>query len=381
MNTENIEKIKYIHIMSHISIVYNAQIVYMINENNKEFKEEEHLFIISNQKVYEPIKHYKNVMFLDDISVDIKQLKKYANMSKYIFLHSNTLSEKVLYRLDDNILNKIIWCEWGHDLYDKREEPKTIYRKIRRVIGDIIRLNYIKKKQIQKFYAIGIGFQYDAIEVRRRFGNNMKIVMTPYGYIKDNKKNIDNIINNTVEEKEYKKIMVGHSAYDFLNHKKLFSQLAKYKDENIKISLVLAYGCDDYAEEVKKEAIKLFGNDKVEIIDKMMSQEEYLKYLSTVDICLLDYKHQAALGNIYFLLYMGKKLFLNKDGIIKLFANLENIETYNIEDIDKMDYAEFSRKIENPLYGKQFAEFHINDENYIKIWENTLEELNNNLNG
>ena len=135
------------------------------------------------------------------------------------------------------------------------------------------------------------------------------------------------------------------------------------------------FDTEEYAEKVKEEARRLFNEEKIEIIDKMMSKEEYLNYLSTVDVCLLDYKHQAALGNIYFLLYMGKKLFLNKDGIIKLFSTLENIETYNIDSINQMDYDEFSQEIKDITYGKQFAEFHINEKNYIKLWKNTIKEL------
>ena len=107
----------------------------------------------------------------------------------------------------------------------------------------------------------------------------------------------------------------------------------------------------------------------------MMNYEQYVKYLSTVDVCLLDYKHQAALSNIYMLLYMKKKIFLNKEGIIKLFTILENIETYNIDDIHNMNFEEFSKEIDNYQNGKQFAEFHINEENYKNLWYNTLKSL------
>ena len=151
------EKVKYIHIMSHISTIYNAQIVYMINENEKDFNKNEHLFIISNLQVYKPIKKYKNVIFLEDISTDVKQFKKYANMCEYIFLHSNTLSTKMLLSLNNDILNKIIWCEWGHDLYDNRETPKTIYKKIRRIVGNTVRFlpDYIRRKKYKNFMLLG----------------------------------------------------------------------------------------------------------------------------------------------------------------------------------------------------------------------------------
>lgn len=361
MHSSNTGKLKYIHIMSHKSLIYNAQIVNMINENKEQFSKEEHLFVISDSEVYEQVKKYNNTVWVKDISTNIRQFKNYANKCEYIFLHSNTLSTKILLFLNNKTLNKIIWCEWGHDLYNKEK--------------------YIRKKRIQKFYAIGIGFQYDAIEAKRKYGSNMKIVMTPYGYKKDNQKKIDEIIENSKMEKDYKKIMIGHSAYEFLNHIDLLHKLSKYRDENIKISLVLAYGCEEYAEKVKNEAIMLFGKEKVEIIDKLMSQEEYIKYLSTVDICLLDYKHQSALGNIYYLLYMGKKLFLNKNGVIKLFTILENIETYNTDEIECMNYEEFSKKVLSPKYGKQFAEFHISEKNYVELWKNTISELKKNNRG
>lgn len=369
-----LKKVKYVHIMSHFSTVYNVQIVYMINENLSYFNKDEHLFIISNRNVYEQVKDYENVILEKNISTNFKKFKKYANMCNYIFLHSNTLSAKVLALSSKKTLNKIVWCEWGHDLYDGKTIGKQkISLNIRNISKRI--KNLIKKEKSKKFYAIGIGFQYDVIEAKRKYGKNMRIVMTPYGYVKDNKAKIDNIIKDNKKDNNYTKIMIGHSAYPFLNHIELMKKLEKYKDENIKISLVLAYGDDKYSKTVQSEAKRIFGSNKVEIIEKMMSQEEYIKYLETVDICCLDYKHQAALANTYMLLYMGKKLFLNRDGILKLFTILENIETYNINDIDKMNFEEFKKPINNPKLGKQFAEFHIDEKNYLSIWKNTISNL------
>lgn len=368
---------KYMHIMSHESTVYNAQIVNMINENEDDFNKEDHLFVISNSDVYNQVKHFENVIFEPNISKSVKIFKKYAKECNYIFLHSNTLSAKILLCSNKNILNKIVWCEWGHDLYDRKEKSSNIIRTIaKKIIKGIPK--FIKRIRTKKYYAVGIGFQYDAIEAKRKFGKDMRIVMTPYGYVKNNKEKIDNIIENNKNNNEYTKIMVGHSAYPFLNHISLLNKLAKYKDENIKISLVLAYGSKEYAETVKAEAKKIFSDNQIEIIEDMMSQEEYIKYLTTVDICCLDYKHQAALANIYMLLYMGKKLFLNRDGIVKLFTTLENIETYNTNDIGSIEFKEFKAPIKNIKYGKQFAEFHIDEKNYISLWKNTIKDLEEN---
>ena len=140
------KKVKYIHIMSHMSIIYNFEVVQMINENSQYFNQDDHLFVISNKNVYEQAKRYKNVIYETDISINAKKIKKYADMCNYIFLHSNTLSTKVIVLLNKKILNKIIWCEWGHDLYDKKEKTKSRIRsKIKGILKSITK--FIKKEK------------------------------------------------------------------------------------------------------------------------------------------------------------------------------------------------------------------------------------------
>lgn len=364
---------KIVHIMPHSSVLYNGTIIEMINTNINDFKIEEHLFIVSNEKVYNAYKNYENVILETNICKNMKLFKKYTENCDCIFLHSNTLNAHQLLTLNKKILKKIIWCEWGHDLYKNKKNDYKIKEFVKSIIKFIP--NIIRTHRIKKIYAVGIGFQYDAIEVKQIYGRNMKIVMTPYGYRRDNKKQVDKIIQETNKDNKIIRIMIGHSAYKFLNHFKILQMLQKYKYNNIKISLVLAYGDKEYKRKVIEYAIELFGKDKVEIIDKMMNQTEYIKYLNTVDICILDYKHQAALGNIYYLLYMGKKLYLNKDGIIKLFTTLEGIETYNVSAIEKMSFEEFSKPIDDVKYGIEFAEFHIDEKNYIKLWKRTINEM------
>ena len=171
--------------------------------------------------------------------------------------------------------------------------------------------------------------------------------------------------------------MIGHCAYQFLRHIEIMDLLKKYKDENLLISLVLSYGDMEYARKVEEYAIQTFGNDKVEIIRKLMSPMEYIEYLNTVDICILDYKHQAALGNFWRLLYLEKKIFLNKDGILKLFANFEGAETYCVENIKNMNFEQFTKRLNDPQSCKKSVEFYIDENNILNMWKNSINELEN----
>lgn len=357
------------------SVIFNGLIIERFNNRLLGFNPEDHHFIITDTETYKKFSHYKNTS-LDEllISSNMKSFKNYINQSEYIFLHCNTLNVWQLLLLNRKELNKIIWVVWGSDLY--RSSLYDGYRKkIMRFFGDLIRLNFVREYKIKQFKAIGIGFKYDALEVNQRFGNQIKMLTTPYGYRPDIKDKLDEILSEPILKNKPYKIMIGHSAYPFLNHIDIMNKLKKYKKENIIISLILSYGNMKYAKKVKDHAIALFGIDKVEIINDFMPLDLYIKHLKSVDACILDYKHQSALGNFYILLYFGKKLFLNSGGILRLSTVLEAVEAYSVEDIDEMDFKEFSSLLTDNKKGKDFGGFYIDEGNTNDMWKNTLREL------
>lgn len=382
VNNNKFTNYKYVHIMLHTAIIHNSTIVELLNNKDIGFKPSEHRFIIQHRNVYEACNKYSNVVLDEEvISRNMKNFIKYSEQSKYIFLHCNELTARQLLKIDKKIMCKIIWCVWGHDLYyvwHSLSEVTGLYKKTRRLAGNIItKLTDIvctyKNKQM---FAIGIGFKYDAIEVKRKYGKDMRVLTTPYGYIINKKHNIDRIVGDRTEHnlnRSYK-IMIGHSGFKFLNHIDIMKKLIRFKDESIIISLILSYGDTDYAKKVEKYAISNF-KDKVEIIKEFMTADDYLCYLKTVDACILDYKHQSALGNVWRLLYLGKKLYLNKNGIIKMALMLEGIESYNVEDIDYMSFKEFSAPVQDVNNSIKLGTYYIDENTCVDMWKNTLSEL------
>jgi dTDP-N-acetylfucosamine:lipid II N-acetylfucosaminyltransferase len=369
------ETIKYLHIMTHHNSTHNGSIINMINDKCLPFQQSEHIFIMAKESSYEKFKHYENVIFNENIlSSDMKEFNDFAKGSKYVFLHNNNLSYFQILRLKTNTLKKIIWCVWGEQyLYPSKVKAKGLYKKLRRSAGYILR--YLTSNRIRKFYAIGIGFNYDAIAVRKRFGD-IRILAAPYGYQKGKKKKYDEI--TSLSPKKYDqssyKVMIGHSAYPRLQHFKILDMLYKFRNEDMLISLILSYGDMEYAKKVEEYALNLFP-DKVEIINEYMSSDEYIKYLNSVDISILDYTEQAALGNFWSLLYLEKKLYLNDNGILKFCTRLEGIETFNVNDIERMNFNEFVAIPYNNKNSRNYGQFYIDENNYLKMWCNTLNEL------
>ena len=363
----------YIHIMPHHSKVHNYRLIRMIEDNPRLFGNDEHVFVIRDREVFESkMENLRNVILEEDIDKNYKKFCEYVDRSDYVFLHENTIvSLKILCRLKKRRLKKIIWCVWGHDLYTEGSENIGFLRGLKRKISLKIR-----KRISKKFYAIGIGFKYDAIKIRKEYGEDIKIVYAPYGYIKGSKESIDKIIaSNKNVKHNYLKVMIGHSAYEFLNYFNTLDLLKKYKEENIKISMVLVYGDQGYASAVKERAIGIFGQDKVEVISEPMPANKYREYLDSVDVCIFNFSKQAALGNFYDLCYFGKKIFLMKGGILDLAAKGEKMEVFYVSDIEKMAYKDFSSLSFSKENEQKFGEYYVNESNYLKMWKNTLDAL------
>lgn len=364
---------KYIHIMPQGSKIYDYSIIRMFNDDIR-FNSNEHLFIVSSEHIYKLCSNYNNVVYESNIFQNKKKINDYFMWAYVVFLHSNTMSIRELITLNSKQKNKIIWCVWGHDLYRKNINKYSDSNKSKL----LIKLLYfsIYDRLLKKIKGIGIGFDYDRYEVKERFGDQMKIYKTPYFSMELKMEYMSNEIE-TKSNQNNLRVMIGHSAYSFLNHKKVLDSISKYKNENILISLVLSYGSISYKEEIIKYAESVF-NHKIEIIDKELDINSYLNYLKSVDIAIFDHTHQSALSNIYYLLYLNKKIFLNEKGIIAKALSKEGIDYSRISDIPHMSYHEFGKKGKR-ITGKEFAKRHIDPEVIKGVWMNTIRELNREL--
>jgi|GEM_PF-1358231 len=373
---------KYLHIMPQGSVEHNGGIINLITSSDIGFNASEHSFIIFYKDVYEEFQNYSNVFYYENLyKTNFVKFTELSEKYDLIILHSNTLSLLQLYRIPEKILNKIVWVVWGQDLYSSNNyNILNPISTLKRFVRDSIWT--LKKNKIKKFKAIGVGFEYDVVRVKKLFGEKINLVQLPYGYKRNN---IDELNTNILKYKENVspinkpyKIMIGHSAFKFIKHKKIIDKLAKFKDENILISLVLSYGDERYADAIEKYALEKFQDrNKIEIIKDYLSKEEYWEYLQSVDVCILDYTHQSALGNVYLLLYFGKKLILNRNGVIKKGLDDEQIKTFTVNDLDKLDFNELVRPLSNDEICREniVGKFYLSEKDIGNSWLVNLNEL------
>ncbi|APC41943.1 TDP-N-acetylfucosamine:lipid II N-acetylfucosaminyltransferase [Clostridium estertheticum] len=363
---------KYLHIMAHESTIHNSNILELFQSFKKDLNISNY-FIFACKEPYTHFQERNNVKYNSNILkrglTDLKSMYKEYDI---VFIHSFYLRTFRLIFLNKGLCHKIVWCVWGHDLYNRvpyLNQDKNIFKYLDK------KLNlHIMKKKVRDFIGIGIGYKYDSLEVKKLFGDLPYIYRMPYplGYTMNEVKKYSNPYVKGV--KKSINIMIGHSGFPFLNHKSVLDSLLKFKNENIKIYIPFIYGDDLYMDGLEKYAKENFGN-KVNIMRTKLGYCDYIKFVSEMDIAVFDVKHQTALANIYLLLYFGKKLYLSDRGILYQGLDLENIEVCGISEIKHCSFDEFCKPIENPLCGKKFSETVLDEESIKKMWYKSLKYI------
>lgn len=377
---------KYLHVMTHRNSNINGGIIGMMKENPDYFVYREHLFIVTHKDLKQRFIDDYNVVYVPGVfKNNYLKFLAYAKKADVIFLHQNNIFDFIRFIFTPKtVKRKFFWCVWGHDLY--RNNTPLPVRNLAISVKHLIKLVLIEigramiDREIKLYKGIGVGFKYDALEIKKRFQDRIKIYQTPYVSGLTTKV-LDSVMQeeNNVK-KEYYRVMIGHSAHPHLNHMKILETLSRYKEYPICISLVLVYGNLEYAKAVENYAIELFGIDKVEIKSERMSIEEYVQYLNGVDVAIFDQQMQSALGNIYELLYLKKKLFINANGFLKTPFELEGLYMPTTTEIDSMTFEQFVSNDESSAnMGHLFSSHFMEHENRMKMWQRTLYRLEKNI--
>jgi len=331
---KKIKKYKYIHLM--FNDKFNKPFVDFLNKN---FEYKEHLVLCKKWFQEFPFPTGKNVFKIRSfVGLDFSKCEKIIchslfdkELVDYLYEHQNILKEKAY------------WTVFGGDLYNAPRDKKN----------DFVRSNF-------KGYVTG----GDRAYLQRKYDVlNKNFISAPYIF-PITKKMLDNIKKDT---HDFIKIQINNSC-DF-STLEMLDILLKYKKENIKITTILSYGKLEYKKKIIQKGKNIFG-DKFEYVDKFMPPEEYARYLSNIDILILNQNRQQGVGNTYASLYLGNKVFISKkistfedfnNSGIKIYAT-EDIKDLSFEDFVKNDYKE---KTKNIMEREIYNEFYI-----VQKWNN-----------
>ncbi|RDW21448.1 4-alpha-L-fucosyltransferase [Oceanobacillus arenosus] len=329
-----------------------------INFVNKYFNLKQHQFAVIPTLNTVIESKSKNTKYFYSQPFDFILLLRYLNQADRIFLHS-LFSPKimVILFLQPWLLKKCYWIIWGKDLYDYNKARESIKAKSKEFLRAFI---------IKRFGHIVTLVKGDYDLAKKWYG--VKGMYHHGAYITPiSKKNLDTLPLSE-RKKEQLIIQIGNSADPTNNHLEALNKLARFREKNIIIYVPLSYaGNKTYVNLIIEEGKRIFG-DKFIPLTEFLPSKEYSNYLNNIDIAIFNNDRQQALGNIYALLYLNKKVFIRSDTSMWLhFKEKFNIEMNDFLAIEKFNFNEFaySTGVNNQKkITKVFSEDY-----FVSIWE------------
>ena len=358
----------FIHILWHDELKFTTKLVDFFNDKNVVLFDSTHIFVTPFYNVYNHLKKHGNITYYPLKSPrSSKIINHFAPKCDYLVLH-NVCKSTAFFCIRRKYLKKIIWRTWGGN----RLGALPYTRDRLSFLG--IALKYITNHYVincvNHFAGIGIANSVDKIEIQKKFNRNIPLFRMPYP-----NKLIDNTFLSKLNEKSNSKecinILLGHSGFKDDNHIEILKQLIRYKDDNINVYLIFSYGDNEYIKTVK-QYIKHNWKSKITIIEDFLPYQQYLDLLKTMDIAIFDGTYSYALGNIGVLLYLKKKIFLNRNGVIAEAFKSEHIPFVYTDSISSMTFSDFSKPIVYKSDSWKELSIHTYDQ-HIEEWNDIIE--------
>lgn len=269
-----------------------------------------------------------------------------------IFLHNLfSLGPEFICLINPKI--KIAWLSWGFELYDLEwplypliklknrikdsnpfiERIKQKLREYNKIISGTIKGRLKDRKTFNKaitridFFSGVLPIEFDLLTKNKYF--NAKQIF--FNYSSPRSIASSDRINDSIPQKK-DIIQVGHSSYKYLNHTATFRLLKKFSNiDNYTIFSPLNYGNTSYKPKALKSGNDIFGTNFYPLLN-FIDAKEYYKILSSVKIAIYNIERQSGLGNIFYNLWYGTKVFLPKNSITYNNFKSLGIVIFNIEE-------------------------------------------------
>lgn len=280
------------------------------------------------------------------------QLSFFGNLNKRckradrVVIHGLFNSRLLLFLfLNLKIVKKSYWMMWGADLYARHIST------VRGRILDFLRRTIIKNLEGAVTYLEG-DYEY----AKKRWGlkgTYNECILYPSNVFKST-------FPQTKNRESGKNILIGNSADPTNNHVEAFEMVVGATTKDDSVYLPLSYGDEHYREKIISKSKKYFGQRVIPIVD-FIPLNDYLKFLSRIDIAVFNHRRQQAMGVTIGLLGHGKTVYLRTDVSQWDFFKKIGVIACDINDFKKVLLDEPVR-LKNQFRIKEY----FSEENYIK---------------
>lgn len=316
----------------------------------------------------------KEIYFGRNILSGLLRFYRAVRSYDYIAFHSYLYPYwlKGFLALVPGIVKKLIWIEWGADLYTWKSDNHGPLGKLK---------NHVEKKLRTKCAAAVCIFPPDCDHYRQEFPNSRaKVYYAPYcgAEAPEEYRNYDphSRLAESSKNSDTIYIQVGHSATPAVQHIRVLDMLKRFADRNIRIFLPLSYGDELYAEKVRKYAEELFPG-KVICLREMMPKQEYFELLRRVDIAVFHTYRQIALGNIKRMLFRNVKIYMPENSVMYRYFSDNSAPVQKSEELESCSFEELiSVPVAEDQGGfEQFLSSFSDMDTNISLWRAIYDDL------
>lgn len=334
---------------------------FMAHFNNmitSSFDQGEHIFIVYDNRAWDPSKIYnmKNCYYINTFEDEqLMDLLERCSQIVVHYLYTKELTD-FLFR-NGHLLGKTNWLIWGADLYLYRYvgSPDNPIENEAKRTSIIRRLGYITVSFKEEY---DLAKQIYGGGAQHRFGFYPQPI--DFHRYPPARKGRGGKARN---------ILVGNSGYPTNNHKEAFSILSRFRNEDVRIYCPLSYGIQEYIQEVCALGSEIFGRKFIPL-RKFIRPERYLHLLNAMDLIVMNHDRQQAVGNIISSLFLQKKVYMRPQ--ITTYRSLSRlgIKLYDISELADVGFEDiFAFPEEAGLENSNIIEATYSHKNCVESWK------------
>lgn len=259
-----------------------------------------------------------------------------------VFVHSMPFTiYKIISIIPENKI--VIWWGWGFDIYNRaaglppivktnlyKDKTQQFVNKNKYSPGLLLYnfRHFFKRKKVSRYQAEAIrriDYYQPVIKLEMDLMRQNVLFRAKEFYYKDTVSLIEPMFPHPANGD----IILGNSATETNNHLDVLDYVQKYKMKDQKIIMPLSYGNEKYRSWLKPH---LISSDIHPIYD-FMPRDDYFSIVNKCSYAIYGVIRQQAMGNIFYAVSHGIKVFLYKDSLV--YQNMKNLGyvVFAIEDM------------------------------------------------
>jgi len=309
----------------------------------------------NNAKTYKFIKMQSNcelIALSEESLIRILHETKEYNLIVFHGLHDFCC--EIVLRSEKKL--NILWSFWGFEVYNYHKyfinniygnettrkfmikRPETLTRRLANLYNGTTKF-YKKNRRFRAISKIShFGFPYKEEftllnELKLLNSDYVRFTYYPLEFIIKEHENTFVSGNN---------ILLGNSATMSNNHLEIFEILAKIDLNWKKVIVPLSYGDNDYRDEILKIGSMVLPAH-FEPLTKFYPLEEYNEIIRTCNIFIMNSYRQQGIGNVFAMLWMGAKVYLDERNTTYQYLKRINCSVFSIaKDLNPLNYDVFT---------------------------------------